>query len=281
MVKYLTPGCDWQARATGDSGREALLYLDGTLDRLPPALSHAVVAAEPYGQGWAVISRDVGGRLMRPPVGRRTLRRYLSALHDLHRAVATVPGGTPLASVAQRWALWWPQTIRREHAHCDTQPKQIARGWDLLAQVVPADVASLITQIAASPGPVIAAIAGDGHGLLHGDAHLGNVATTPGGFTLLDWGLATADPPAVEAARLANFAQHYTCSVDDTLSDLAGIWNLPRRSLNLALLGQASSVIPALASPAVDHPDPAHRRHTAAKLSWWVAAARSAAHLLP
>lgn len=64
---------------------------------------------------------------------------------------------------------------------------------------------------------------------------------------------------------------------------LAGIWNLPRydRSLNLALAGQASSVIPALASAAIDHPAPAHRLRTAAKLGWWVSAVRSAAHLLP
>lgn len=52
VVKYLTPHSDWQARATDDSGREAGLYLDGTMDKLPKALSHAVLAAEPYGQGW-------------------------------------------------------------------------------------------------------------------------------------------------------------------------------------------------------------------------------------
>lgn len=283
VVKYLAPHSAWQARATDDSGREARLYLDGMMDQLPRTLSHAVLAAEPYGQGWAVITRDLRGQLMPHPAGRPSLRGYLAALHDLHLAVPDVPASTPLATVAQRWGLWWPGTIGQEYENCDAQPKQIARGWDVLPQVVPADVVSVVTQIAADPGPVAAAVAEYGHGLLHGDAHLGNVAAAPAGFTLLDWGLATAGPPAVEAAWLANFAQQYTCGVDDMLSDVADIWHLPRqhRSLNLALLGQASSVIPALASPAVDYPDPAHRRRTAAKVDWWVAAVRSAAHLLP
>ncbi len=283
VIKYLTPESDWHAQSTNGAGREALLFLGGTLDQLPAGVSHAVLAAEPYGSGWAVISRDLTDHLLARPADLATIRSYLSGLRDMHLMAGEPRQDAALATLAERWGLWWPTTLAAQFHDPDTQPKQVARGWDILDQVVPEDVGAVVRQVAYAPDPVIGALEEYGRCLLHGDAHLGNVARDASGFVLLDWGLATTGPPAVEAAWLANFAQQYTCSVDEILTAVGDLWGLGRdsRALKLALVGQASSVIPALTSAAVDYPDPAHRRFTQTKLAWWVAAVRSGADVLP
>lgn len=287
VAKYLDPAADWQMLATGDDGREARLLVEGVLDRLGPSMAHAVLAAEPYGGGWVLIARDVGNDLLERPVDRPTWRSYLAALGAMHESVGEVSSKAGLATVRQRWGLWWPDTLAAVAHTGALQPKGIAKGWDLLDEAVPDDVAATVRAIAQDPQPLLNVLsdAGSPCTLLHGDAHAANLARTAEGmFTLLDWGLATAGPPAVEAAWLANFAHQFRFTVDEMLEDIRELW-APRldpqgRDLDAALAAQASSVIPALVPSAVDDRDSAHRRQTAQKLDWWIRTLRGATERL-
>lgn len=284
VVKYLDPANDWQMRATDDDGREARLFVEGVLDRLGPSIAHAVLAAERWGEGWAVISRDVADGLLRRPVERRTWRAYLLALGAMHDAVGALGAVAGLATVRRRWALWWPDTLADPGVvACDAaQPKEIARGWERLDEAMPPDVAETVRAIASDPQPLLDVLTevGPPWTLLHGDAHAANLARAADGtFTLLDWGLATHGPPAVEAAWLANFAHQFDFTIDELLDDVRDLW-APRldgegRDLDAALAAQASSVIPALVPSAIDARDSPHRRQTRSKLDWWIRTLRS------
>lgn len=287
VVKYLDPTNDWQMRATDDDGREARLFVEGVLNRLGPSIAHAVLAAERFGVGWVIISRDVGDELLHRPVDRHTWRSYLAALGAMHDAVGDVGAAVGLATVQQRWALWWPDTLAAV-ADCDAaQPKGITRGWELLDDAVPTDIAETVRAIASNPQPLLDVLseAGPPWTLLHGDAHAANLArASDGTFTLLDWGLATTGPPAVEAAWLANFAHQFNFTIDQMLHDVRELW-APRldvlgRDLDAALAAQASSVIPALLTSVVDTRDSPHKRQTIAKLDWWIRTLRDATERL-
>ena len=52
IAKRIVPGADWIGRASADPGREGLLFTSGALDRLPPALDHAMLAAARDGDAW-------------------------------------------------------------------------------------------------------------------------------------------------------------------------------------------------------------------------------------
>src|SRR5262249_4743975 len=79
-------------------------------------------------------------------------------------------------------------------------------------------------------------------------------------------------------AWLANFAQQYSFTVDELLEACRHVWGAEHdeQALELALVGQASAVIPALAV-SLDYPEPEHRKLTRRKLRWWSEAARRGA----
>ena len=64
IAKRIVPGSDWLGRATRDPGREALLFADGVFARMPASVDPAVVAAEPDGDAWWVVMRDVSVELV-------------------------------------------------------------------------------------------------------------------------------------------------------------------------------------------------------------------------
>ena len=67
VLKYQDPRDDWLLRAAGDPGRSYVrLWESGILDRLPPVIDHAVVAAAFDGTVGMVLLRDVGDALLRP-----------------------------------------------------------------------------------------------------------------------------------------------------------------------------------------------------------------------
>jgi hypothetical protein len=217
FVKYTSRATDWQMRATEDAGREATLWLEGHLDRLPASVSHAIVGAERVGHaGWAVTSRDVRPYLAPRRISPAQMRAHLSSLRDLHLTFLDHPPGG-LSTIARRWGVFWPETCEREYEECDQMPKQVARGWDLLDKVVDDDVAAVVRRIASDPGVIADRLSDRRLTLLHGDAHTRNLALSNGRSVLLDWSLATMGPPAVEAAWLANFAHQFDFSVDEML----------------------------------------------------------------
>jgi len=105
FIKYASGNRDWHMRATADEGREALLWLNGDLDRLPSSIGHGVVLAEATDDGWAVVTRDVSSWLMRSRFSISGIHAHLAALRDLHQTFWPNPPQN-LASIPARWGLW-------------------------------------------------------------------------------------------------------------------------------------------------------------------------------
>lgn len=184
-----------------------------------------------------------------------------------------------LATTEARWGIFWPSAVTHEFEQPDRFIKEVARGWDLLDEAIDRDVADVVRAIVADPTAITRRLR---HSFLHGDANPSNVAIEGSTLVLFDWSLATAGPPEVEGAWLANFAQFYRFSIDELLE----LWRSVRgrhhdeTAFGISLLGQASGLIPALLSDVIDYPNPAHRAFSRTKLDWWTGIVRRYQHLL-
>ncbi|HEX3955665.1 MAG TPA: phosphotransferase [Trebonia sp.] len=281
FVKWFVPDQGWQGRLTADTGREAMLWSQGWLDQLPAGVSHPIIAAEPYGDGiWVTVSRDVTPNLVR---GKRLalsqMRDYIAALDRMYGVFVGREPPDGLATMEERWGIFWPAAVASEHDQPDGFIKGVARGWDLLDEAVDDDVVDVVRAVVADPAAITGRLRPS---FLHGDACPANVAIEGSTLVLFDWSLATAGPPENEGAWLANFAQFYRFSTDELLE----LWRSVRgpehdeTAFGLSLLGQASGLIPALLTSVVDYPDPVHRAFSRMKLEWWMGIVRRYQHLL-
>jgi hypothetical protein len=281
VVKHVRAGGDWIMRATHDGGRVAELWASGILRRVPTAIDHAILAVEEDGDGWAVVMRDVSAALLPEDarLSRAASRRVLEAAAALHGAF---PGGPPpaLCPLADRYGFLSPATARREAGGADQVPKLIARGWERLPEVVPADVAEAVLAVADRPAPFAAALERFPATLVHGDLKGGNLGFLGERVVLLDWGTQTGwAPPAVEVAwYLAVNASRIDATREQVLDDFRAAEGErhDEDALRLALLGGLVQLGWDKALHASGHPDPAVRAREAADLAWWTARARDA-----
>jgi hypothetical protein len=282
VVKHARAASDWIMRAThDDGGRVATLWSSGLLRRVPAMIEHAILAVERDGDGWVVVMRDVSAALLPDAdrLSRAASRRVLEAAAALHAAFREEPP-VPLCSLADRYGFLSPATARREAGGPDQVPKLIARGWERLPELLPADVAEAVLAIAERPGPFAAELARCPATLVHGDLKLGNVGFLGERVVLLDWGTQTGwAPPAVEAAwYLAVNASRIDATREQVLDDFRAAEGErhDEDALRLALLGGLVQLGWDKALHATGHRDPAVRGWERADLDWWTARARDA-----
>ena len=282
VVKHARAASDWIMRAThDDGGRVATLWSSGLLRRVPAVIEHAILAVERDGDGWVVVMRDVSAALLPDAarLSRAASRRVLEAAAALHAAFRDEP---PLAlcSLADRYGFLSPATARREAGGPDQVPKLIARGWERLPELLPADVAEAVLAVAERPEPFAAELARFPATLVHGDLKLGNVGFLGERVVLLDWGTQTGwAPPAVEAVwYLAVNASRIDATREQVLDDFRAAEGErhDEDALRLALLGGLVHLGWDKALHATGHPDPAVRAWECADLDWWTARARDA-----
>lgn len=206
VLKYQDPRDDWILRATGDPGHVYVrLWESGLLDRLPPVLDHAVVAAEYDGTVGMILLRDVsaallGGDVAFTPAQHAGLLEHMAALHAAFWGWSDDVGLLPLD---RRYRMFSPAVAAAEVARTSPAavPLAMAEGWGLLPEVSPA-MAGVVMPLLADPGPLLAALAGVPHTLVHGDWKAANLGIHPDGRTvLLDFG----EVPG-EASPLADLA---------------------------------------------------------------------------
>jgi hypothetical protein len=227
------------------------------------------------------VMRDVSAALLPDDarLSRATSRRVLEAAAALHRAVT---GGPPpaLCSLADRYRFLSPDTARREAGGPDQVPRLIARGWERLPELLPAEVADAVLAIAERPEPFAAELARFPAALVHGDLKLGNLGLRDDRVVLLDWGTQTGwAPPAVEVAwYLAINHGRIDATREQVLDDFRAAEGAAHDedALRLALLGGLVQLGWDKALHASGHPDAAVRAREAADLAWWTARARDA-----
>ena len=258
VLKHATVGGDWLGRASNDDGREARLWLDGTLGRLPAHVDTAIVAAERDESSYVLAMRDVSDALLPTgPIDRATTRRLFSAIAAVHREFAgSVPDG--LLSLEDRLRIPAPATLREEDAHI---PRAILAGWRRLAEHAPDDVADAVAAIHADPTDLARDLARGELTLVHGDFRPANLGVTQDAVIVLDWSVAGPAPPEMELPWMLLTTP--TATEDDVIEDFRGASGdlLDETRLRLAILAGLAHV---------------GCHATGAKLDWWIERAREA-----
>jgi hypothetical protein len=280
IAKRIVPGSDWLGRATRDPGREALLFADGVFARMPETVDPAVVAAEPEGDAWWVVMRDVSAELLdeSTPITREENRFVLARAAELWNEFwdEDVPH---LASLADRLAVGLPAISEVERDGVDILPKQFEAAWEAFGEAVDDDVGEAILGLADDVTPLADALAARGATLIHGDLRDENIALPDGRLVLLDWGLATMGHPAAE---LAWYMVHDVWRIDATHDEVVEDFRraLGERDDPVALeLGLISGLVQygwIFGHSAVVHTDPTEREWARTELNWWVPRVRHA-----
>jgi hypothetical protein len=280
IAKRIVPGADWIGRASADPGREGLLFTSGVLDRLPPAIDHAMVAAARDGDAWWLVMRDVSDELLDDDsiMSREANRRLLAAVNDMWEAFWGERVEF-LAPQAARLQMAAPSLGRRERHGIDLLPKQFEVMWEAFAEAVDPDVAEAVLALVEDPAPLTAALDARGTTLVHGDIRDEQIGLAGRRLVLLDWGLATQGHPVVDYAW---YLMHCAWRIDATHDQLWEDFRAARgaRDDPLAVeLGMVAGLVMygwILGHSAVVHPDPAERTWARAELQWWVPRARRA-----
>lgn len=273
--------------ATGDPRRELRLHRAGLLDRLPDGLASAVLDIEDRGDQLVTITRDLGRAVLAWDVmlGLEQVRAIFTGITAVHRHFAGRPpsGLCPLDTRLTLFAPWRLGALRPANPGL---VEAIARGQELLADLIPSDVADAIHRCYHQPGPLASSLNACDSTLLHGDFYLPNVAIEDTTLIPLDWGMATTGPAALDlitfclsamsnvaidrATLLAEARNACRDLCDDETFARCEFWALMELGWNKAL-------------DAVDHPDPAKQATERGDLDFWVRQATSAldAGLLP
>jgi hypothetical protein len=280
IAKRIVPGADWIGRASADPGREGLLFTSGLLDRLPPAIDHAMVAAARDGDAWWLIMRDVSDQLLddNSVVSREANRRLLAALNEMWEGFWGERVEF-LAPQAVRLQMAAPSIGGRERDGVDLLPKQFEVTWEAFADAVDPDVAEAVLELVEDPAPLAAALDTRGTTLLHGDIRDEQIGLAGRRLVLLDWGLATQGHPVVDYAW---YLMHCAWRIDATHDQLWEDFRAARGerddppAVGLGTIAGLMMYGWILGHSAVIHPDPAERTWARAELQWWVPRARRA-----
>jgi hypothetical protein len=242
VLKYQDPRDDWLLRSAGDDGRSYVrLWESGLLDRLPPVLDHAVVAAAYDGSVGMVLLRDVSETLLvaGAPFGAAQHSRFLDHMAQLHATFWGWRDDVGLISLSARYLMFSPAVAADEAARGNDAfvPRAMADGWRRLPDVSPR-MADVVLPLLGDPSPLVRALARVPHTLVHGDWKAANLGTHEDGRTvLLDFGEAPG-----EASPLADLS-----------------WYL---ALNTALLPESKDATLESYRRALEH-------HGVATADWW------------
>jgi hypothetical protein len=279
VVKRFAPEDDLVMRLTGDRhGREVTMWQDGVFKRLPPDVDHAIVG------GWfedghgVLVMRDLSGSVITwgDRLTQADIRRVLRSVTALHREFHCAPPDD-LAGLDAVVGLFEPSRIRPYAG--EGLVDSALRGWEYFAEVAPGEIGQMVLALAAETAPLAKALAAQPTTLVHGDLATVNMAFEGDGLTLIDWGMATAAPGALDIGRLlAGCAHVFDMSPDDVL----GLYReaaddlYDERATRLGLLTGLVWLGWNKALDIVEHPDDAVRSRERAALAWWLARAGEA-----
>ncbi|MDQ6696954.1 MAG: aminoglycoside phosphotransferase [Actinomycetota bacterium] len=214
VLKYQDPRDDWLLRATADPGqRYVKLWEGGLLARLPDVIDHGVVACRFDGDAGMVLLRDVAAQLLVPgrALSAQQHARFLDHMAAMHAAFWGWHDDVGLTPLAARYLMFSPNVARAEAARGSSAvvPKVMAEGWSKLAGVAP-ELAAVVLPLLEHPAPLVAALEGVPHTLVHGDWKAANLGTHADGRTvLLDFGEAPG-----EASPIADLSWYLALNAD-------------------------------------------------------------------
>jgi hypothetical protein len=280
IAKRIVPGTNWIDHHTKDQGREALLFTSGVLGRMPPAIDHAVLAAERDGDAWWVVMRDVSASLLAD--GRRLSR-------EEHRRVLAAANGMwdefwdeqvpHLCSLHDCFQLFSPAIAEAERYGLDLLPKQYEVFWEAFAEAVDTDVADAVLTLVYDPAPLVTELDARGTTLIHADIRDEQIGLDGDRLILLDWGRASQGNPVVDFFwSICHNAWRIDATHDELVEDFRrarGDRDDPR-AVELGVIAGLVMYGWVFGHSAAYHPDPAERDWARRELAWWVPRARRA-----
>ena len=304
VVKLSSPACDWVVRGTADRhGREVLVWTTGLLDRLPPEITHPVIACARDRKSWSILMHDVSDQLIPDPMDVSTVneadhRRYLDALAALHANFwgqsEVVDPALGYCSPWHRYTVFSPATGEREAAHPNETILWIRQGWPSILALIAPDVAALLRRLLEDPAPLCAAMARYPQTVLHGDPRYANIGIAPSPrprVVLLDWHFVGPGVPAVDLAwYLASIRSRAPVPNESIISwyrerlaqrlgsRFEEQWWLPQ--LELSLLGEVVRRGWVFGWFAAHHPNADMREWGRQSVGWWSERAREGAQWL-
>ena len=290
FLKRMAIEHDWIMRATHDERcRAVAIWVDGILDHVPASIDHAVVGAAPDGDGWALLMRDVSAAML-PPSGivpRTSWQRILDAAAAMHGSFWGRDLPSFLCSIEDRLTALGPEVAATEVGEDSPAPPELGKGWQILSETVPADVAEPTIAIASGDVSLLAgALRATGSTFVHADLKFGNLGLHEDQVVMLDWQVCSDGPPvldlswfiAINATRcegtredlIDGFASSLVTALGEQFDPAA--WE---RSLDLGLLAGFCQLGWNKAHDAVLAEDPEDRARESADLAWWVERARA------
>jgi hypothetical protein len=284
VVKGVRAEGDWISRATRDRCREAMLWGFGVFSRLPREIDPAILVCEQEGDESVIVMRDVSEVLLPPDrtLSRAESQRILNAAGKMYRAYAgeVIDG---LCSLGDRLTLMAPATLAKEFEECDYLPKMMTVGWEVFAEEASADVVEAIFEVHAHPQALAVALERSGMTLAHGDLRGANLGLVAQGIVLLDWGLATRSPAAVDFAWYLfvngwRIAATHEQLIDDFRAALGTLFD--ERSLDLGLVAGLAFHGGLLAHELIESSEE-KRVRARRELDWWSDRVRAALERWP
>ena len=280
VVKQFDPEADLVMRLSDDTrGREVEMWVNGIFDRLPADVGHAVIGGWFGGDGLGVlVMRDLGDAVYRwqTQVTPDRCRTMLRSMTSLHRTFLGRPPDA-LAPLDALVGTFEPDRIR-PHAQEELVGYAL-RGWEIWADLVTDEVGDRVLALAQDTAPLARAIAERPMTIVHGDLATVNMAFEDDHLTLIDWGLATAAPGAIDIGRFLAGCAHVLDVDRDTFlamyRDEAGD-AYDESATRLGLLGGLVWLGWNKALDIVDHPREDVRARETAALPWWLDRARAA-----
>ena len=277
VVKRTRWATDLVRRLSDDrAGREAQLWRAGVLDRA--GVGHAIVDAWTDGDETVVVMRDLGAAVFgwHRVLSRAVVSSLLRAVTAMH---AAGPYSDLLLPLDVRVRVMLPAEMLPLAAEFDLV-HALLDGWRHFEAIVDPAVAGDIAALRTDPAPLVAALARRPAALIHGDLWPVNAALPPDGPVLLDWGLASWAPPALDLVSLlaGAGAAHVAMSREELIDEFRALSGQRHDevALRLALLLGLLEFGWNKALDAATAPTDTERTRHRADLDWWVAAAMDA-----
>jgi hypothetical protein len=281
IVKHIARRWSWVMRATDDDGREAAMWAQG---RQPaPGIETAIVDSVRLPDRWLLYMEDVSDLVS--AVGALSPTEEVTLLRRIATASTGSPPDTHLCSLKDRLSLFSPATAARERDGTDLGPKIIGRGWQLIRDLIPTDLFLLAHGLASDPEPLARALAASPSRFLHGDLRPGNLGVDGARLVLIDWGLASWGPPALDLTWYL-FNRRWPTGLEEGLAVMRDALGDPadETAIDLSVVATFIQACPYFGFNVVQEPDPAARKRAADDLDSWITAAGlsldRSAHLL-
>lgn len=227
VLKRMSIASDWIMFASADEHCRAVrLWQYGLLDQLRPQLEHKIIACARAGADWAILMHDLTGHTYSwdKPMPPALVPVFLDRLARLHASFWNDPRlHDPRLGLCDT-AQWLDQLfLDKAQQHVGQSlgvlPAWITEGWEVMPQLLEADVFAHMRQLVKQPQPLLAALTKYPFTLLHGDYRAENMAyLKPDQPVIFDWQNATRSLMTIDLAWFV-----YNGYVRDTLGQQPAI----------------------------------------------------------